>query len=423
MNEFDTANSVIALIADGDSYWTAGQENQAFRCYAEAVSKDPACRRAAEKLALFMLVRLAKLCNRDGAARCAMDAYRAFLMVQPGNAKVSAEFGLRLFQFGKVEEASQHLSVAFSTAPSLAEYVVQRLVTMMDHAIDNPPSARGRFFGLEQLSRVIPQVAEVFGPVALDLVNSELPVVCIAGMHRSGTSMLAGLLQDMGLDLGPEDRLLPPNPDNPEGYFENREIMRLQEDLLAGFGGGWDSPPALVPGWERSDAAYPYRNRAALLAAALSLGAGELGWGWKDPRNCLTLPLWLDLFPDIKVVVIFRDPGSVASSLQKRGGYLSFAFGLQLWNAYHQALLAALQDRKSIVVSYENFLQKPSVELHRITDFIGWNLPEHHMASAVGRVRRQLRHHYPNHGWRNLPAGTPLKSIFEHLVHAAKGLP
>jgi hypothetical protein len=41
-------------------------------------------------------------------------------------------------------------------------------------------------------------------------------------------------------------------------------------------------------------------------------------WGWKDPRNTFTLPLWLDLFPDAKVVHIVRHGVDVAQSLMVR---------------------------------------------------------------------------------------------------------
>jgi len=69
--------------------------------------------------------------------------------------------------------------------------------------------------------------------------------VCIAGMHRSGTSMVARLLYLCGLYLGPESELLPPRPDNEEGYWENFYFVKLNEEILARLNGGWDWPPPL----------------------------------------------------------------------------------------------------------------------------------------------------------------------------------
>lgn len=42
--------------------------------------------------------------------------------------------------------------------------------------------------------------------------------VCVTGMHRSGTSLVARLLHECGFHLGREDELLAPNPANVEGY-------------------------------------------------------------------------------------------------------------------------------------------------------------------------------------------------------------
>jgi hypothetical protein len=41
-------------------------------------------------------------------------------------------------------------------------------------------------------------------------------------------------------------------------------------------------------------------------------------WGWKDPRNTYTLPFWLDLFPDARVVHVYRHGVDVAASLHQR---------------------------------------------------------------------------------------------------------
>ena len=53
------------------------------------------------------------------------------------------------------------------------------------------------------------------------------PPILIAGMHRSGTSMVAELLYRCGLALGAEDQLfLPANEDNPAGYWEISTVLR-----------------------------------------------------------------------------------------------------------------------------------------------------------------------------------------------------
>jgi hypothetical protein len=46
---------------------------------------------------------------------------------------------------------------------------------------------------------------------------------------------------------------------------------------------------------------------------------GREWWGWKDPRNCLTLPFWQGFFPGMKTVVCLRHPLEVVRSLERRG--------------------------------------------------------------------------------------------------------
>ena len=61
--------------------------------------------------------------------------------------------------------------------------------------------------------------------------------VCITGMHRSGTSMIARILNLCGLYLGPQDKMMPPKPDNPQGFWENIDLAVLNENILMHLGG------------------------------------------------------------------------------------------------------------------------------------------------------------------------------------------
>src|SRR6516164_11525587 len=116
-------------------------------------------------------------------------------------------------------------------------------------------------------------------------------VVCIAGMHRSGTSLVARLLNLCGLYLGREQDILPPNPTNPEGHWEHEPIVEINDELLAEFGGGWDYPPDFSGLSDRRRVLRIEQKARAVLEQF----AGHEHWGWKDPRNSLTLPFWRPL--------------------------------------------------------------------------------------------------------------------------------
>ena len=73
----------------------------------------------------------------------------------------------------------------------------------------------------------------------------------------------------------------------------------------------------------------------------------------KDPRLCLTWPVWRGLLPGDKqvVVYVYREPLAVARSLRKRHGF-PLAFGLLLWEHYNRLALTALSDSDYVCISY-----------------------------------------------------------------------
>lgn len=185
--------------------------------------------------------------------------------------------------------------------------------------------------------------------------------VCIAGMHRSGTSVMARLLNLSGLYLGRAEDMLAVGPDNPEGHWEHEGLMQVNERLLAEFGGGWDLPPDLSAlGDERRTA-----HLADTARTHLARFAGHEPWGWKDPRNTLTLPFWRRLLGPVHVVVCVRHPLEVALSLRARNGS-TVAFGLALWTAYTEALLAATRPEERIVTHFQRSHADPVAEAGRV---------------------------------------------------------
>src|ERR1700722_12084882 len=152
-------------------------------------------------------------------------------------------------------------------------------------------------------------------------------IVCVLGMHRSGTTVAARLINLLGIDLGAEEHLLGPRPDNPKGFWEHGPIVELNEEILRRLGGNWREPPPLPPGWETSADFGDLRRRARDLVARSFASAD---WGWKDPRTCLTLPFWKRILPPSHYVICMRSPAEVAASLEQRDG-LPREKSIRLW--------------------------------------------------------------------------------------------
>jgi hypothetical protein len=213
-------------------------------------------------------------------------------------------------------------------------------------------------------------------------------VVCIIGMHRSGTSMIARALKLCGLNLGNDDQLLASNDSNPLGHFEHEEVLRINESLLAHFGGSWHNPPELRQGWEK-DASLSY-----LTAEARQL-VGTFSetplWGWKEPRTTLLVPFWKSIVPGLRFVICVRSPLDVARSLQSRDG-LSIGAGASLWHQYSRAAVRNTVGSPRIFTFYEDCFRDPVLEINRVAEFCGL-APCGNPSELGDPIARELRHH------------------------------
>lgn len=225
----------------------------------------------------------------------------------------------------------------------------------------------------------------------------------IIGMHRSGTSMVTRLLHLCGLYLGESQRLMPAHPDNPEGYWESLDFVGLDDRILARMKGAWDLPPTGDPNPAADpDLLADFRVRAETCIAAAVSGVESRpeenfapgAWGWKDPRSSLLLPFWSQLMPEMKAVVCLRNPMEVAASLTKRNGF-STQLGLHLWQKYNERLEQDLQAGPgipNIVTHYEALLNYPEQELRRLTEWLGWAVPDEVVTAACATINPELRH-------------------------------
>jgi hypothetical protein len=228
-------------------------------------------------------------------------------------------------------------------------------------------------------------------------VNGENPIIgaqiaqrraiCIIGMHRSGTSMIAGVLHGSGLYLGAENELLGANSGNADGHFEHKGFLRINDALLAHFRGSWDFPPALEAGWQEDASLAPLRAQAKELVAGLSR---RFPWGWKEPRTTVLLPFWKSLIPELRFVVCVRSPLEVAHSLARRNK-TPLEHGIHLWQRYTRAALEQSAGYPRLIEHYEDFLLNPQSAAERLARFCGLHEPEPGSLSESG-VRPELRH-------------------------------
>jgi hypothetical protein len=192
-------------------------------------------------------------------------------------------------------------------------------------------------------------------------------VVCIVGMHRSGTSCLAGCLEEAGLELGD---VVTEAPHNLKGNRESLTIRGLHEELLQESGGSWDRPPVRVR-WQARHRA----QRDEIIASH----RGRPIWGFKDPRTLLTIDGWLEALPGMRLVGSYRHPLAVGRSLARRDG-MSLDEGVRLWTHYNRILL--------------------DLHLQRGCALIRFDLPAADYLAGVTRLARSYRLEVPAAGLR-----------------------
>src|SRR5262245_57938969 len=125
-----------------------------------------------------------------------------------------------------------------------------------------------------------------------DRVAASIPTL-VLGIHRSGMSLTARLLRDVGWFLGDDSDLLA-SADNPDGFFERADVRQLHDSLLGELGFSWDRPPPIEAVGALQDVGS---SRLRKTCAHIVDQAAGRPFAIKDPRLCLLLPWWQPLLP------------------------------------------------------------------------------------------------------------------------------
>jgi hypothetical protein len=194
----------------------------------------------------------------------------------------------------------------------------------------------------------------------------------IAGMHRSGTSMLAGFLKRAGLFLGAD--LLGANDSNQKGHFENLQFKDLHMNALRALGQNED-------GWTLNSFDHMPAAFESQADALIEQNSAAGTWGWKDPRTSLFLNYWAKKLPTANFVFIFRPPWEVADSLYRRGDK-TFAetpeFAFQVWEKYNREALLFCQTNpnRCLMVSIDEVVTSPVAFVTEINNRFGCRLSQ-----------------------------------------------
>lgn len=184
----------------------------------------------------------------------------------------------------------------------------------------------------------------------------------VLGMHRSGTSVLARVLNLMGAYFAPEGMSTGANRENPKGFWERRDVRELNDYVLHGAGCDWNRVAGFDIDAVPEEIAAGFHARASRLVLEMD---AHRPWFIKEPRLCLLLPLWRPLFELPVAVHIVRHPLEVAASLRTRNA-MPLPAGLALWERYVGSALSAAAGLPSVQVSHRRLMTEPMPEIVRL---------------------------------------------------------
>lgn len=213
-------------------------------------------------------------------------------------------------------------------------------------------------------------------------------LIPVIGMHRSGTSAVAGALKHLGIDFGSKGSLMGPAPSNPRGHFESKEVVGIHDSLLSRLGCSWGNVH-LRGDWPLTKAADVAIESARNWLSRLN-GLGP--FGVKDPRMCLFAPVWWRAAHGLvllRPVIVMRNQQAIARSLARRN-QMSGEHVRDLLVPYGKGVLSWWRpDCK--VIHFEDLMANPALELNRIWSDLGFGTP-HDLGPALDFLDERLVH-------------------------------
>ncbi len=196
----------------------------------------------------------------------------------------------------------------------------------------------------------------------------------VLGMHRSGTSAVARILNLLGAAL--PKNIMGANLGNDSGHWEPKKLVDFHDQILAEFGSDWSD-------WQSFDLTrIPYARRQALAAEIVALLNAEYADAQlmlvKDPRLCRFAPFFIETLAnetiETCVILPIRNPLEVTASLMQRDGMLQADAAL-LWLRHILDAEATTRKLPRAFVTYAGLLADWKQSVRRVTECLAIDWP------------------------------------------------
>ena len=189
--------------------------------------------------------------------------------------------------------------------------------------------------------------------------------IVVVGMHRSGTSVLTNILREAGCFVGEDDDLLQLNDANKMGYGERVDIVNINKKVLEFQELDWMSVNQVD-----TKKITPDQNNevASEIEQVINKLDKHDAWAIKDPRLCITWPVWEPYLKDSLIIICHRPPDEIARSLYARNN-LPIALGYALWELYIKSLILNTAGHQRKIVNYHELIESPN---EVVSDLMDW---------------------------------------------------
>lgn len=220
-------------------------------------------------------------------------------------------------------------------------------------------------------------------------------VVVVIGMHRSGTSLTASVLQAIGVDLG--DQLIEADRHNRAGYFEQERIVRLNRRIFDLLDRRWVGPKGTLPlpkDWWLREELRPIQAELAEIVRHEMAQCSSI-WGFKDPRVSRLIPMWRAIFADLGVtpsyVLAVRHPAAVSASLNARDG-IPPAKAHLLWLEHNLEAVMNAGAQLARVVDFDRWFSDGEAQARDVAAALEIPWRAEALGALAAIVRPELRH-------------------------------
>ena len=223
-------------------------------------------------------------------------------------------------------------------------------------------------------------------------------LIVVLGMHRSGTSAMAGALSVVG--CGFNSKLVKADKfDNPKGYWEPVEVVNINDRVFSSNNMDYMCYWPFPKNWKDT---VTFSQECGVAKQWLKTSFEETNFlVIKDPRLCRTLPLWRQAIDEIGItefyIHVFRNPLDVVSSLQRRDSSLPKSYALLVWLIHTLDALKTCCLERSILVGFSSLLNEPQDTISQIEKSfnVEWPLSTEKRGGELDSfLSKELMHHH-----------------------------